>query len=82
LSFRSNLQPKPALVVAGPIASKMSNVCSGFAAASLRSRSFWFLAEKDADPDFDEIHLPFELVELEPRHWTLQEKSKIEMDLN
>jgi hypothetical protein len=54
----------------------------GLCSSELTKSVILFLAEKDADPDFDEIHLPFELVELEPRHWTLQEKSKIEMDLN
>ncbi len=40
------------------------------------------LAEKDADREFDETDLPFEMIELEPGHWTPQEKSNFEMDLS
>jgi len=29
-----------------------------------------------------EFDFPFEMIELEPRHWTLEEKSNFEMDLN
>ena len=54
----------------------------GLCSSELTKAIILFLAEKDADREFDETDFPFEMIELEPRHWTLQEKSNFEMDLN
>jgi hypothetical protein len=54
----------------------------GLCSSELTRAIILFLAEKDADREFDETDFPFEMIELEPRHWTLEEKSNFEMDLN
>jgi hypothetical protein len=54
----------------------------GLCSSELTKAIILFLAEKDADREFDETDLPFEMIELEPGHWTPQEKSNFEMDLS
>jgi MobA/MobL family len=51
----------------------------GLCSSELTKAIILFLAEKDADREFDETDLPFEMIELQ--HWTPQERFNFEMDL-
>ena len=54
----------------------------GLCSSELTKAIILFLAEEDAGRELDDTDLPFEMIELEPRHWTPQEKADFEMDLN
>ena len=54
----------------------------GLCSSELTKAIILYLAEKERGLDFDEADFPFEMIELEPKHWTLQEKFNFEMDLN
>jgi hypothetical protein len=54
----------------------------GLCSSELTKAIILFLAEQDPDWELDDTDLPFDMIELEPKHWTPQEKALFEMDLN